>query len=125
MRCTRATSQFKKNRKSTLTTLIKNNFNDWKKNKNVPFDQYLSKCTNQPNEMKQKEKDKSFSEKKHETSKLATNVHSKISKGDIKNAIRILTSVDTIGPKNEDNLAKLQQKHSKSEVLKFPEPLDR
>jgi len=42
---------------------------------------------------------------------LAKKVQSKIADGDIRNAIRILTSDDTIAPKNEETLRILKEKH--------------
>ncbi|CAG9760111.1 unnamed protein product [Ceutorhynchus assimilis] len=90
-----------------LTSAVKFNVRDWSQNKLLPLKSLINKYSNTKQAYKRKSKmEKTFGDSNF----LAKKVEIRISEGDIKGAIRLSCSENTIAAKNEETLLNLQEK---------------
>jgi hypothetical protein len=92
----------KKNKSKSLTTFVKENLNAWNKQILMRYTTTLWKI------LSTKNREKKF---KENDSQLCQKAQTKLSDGDIRGALNMLTSQDMIVPRNEATIQALQKKH--------------
>ena len=108
----------RKNRSLTLTSIIKSNLTEWKNNKILNFKVFFEFY-----KPSQKINNKKVFSSKSKTEVLQSKVQGKIAENDIKGAIRLLCSEDSLAENNNETLKKLQDKHQEDiENQSFPDP---
>lgn len=111
----RIPNKLKTNPKS-LTALVKENLSLWKQNADISPDVF-AKTHILSNKAKSKNQEKKFK------TNLTKKVESKLSDGDIRGAVRLLCSEDSLAQPNEDTFLQLQKKHPQAPSYQnFPDP---
>jgi hypothetical protein len=98
----------KKNKSKNLTTFVKENLNAWKIIKQADFNEIYIHIMENFVDKKQRKITKKF---KENDSQLCQKAQTKLSDGDIRGALNMLTSQDMIAPRNEATIQALQKKH--------------
>jgi hypothetical protein len=98
----------KKNKSKNLTTFVKENLNAWKIIKQADFNEIYNHIMEHFVDKKQRKIIKKF---KENVSQLCQKAQTKLSDGDIRGALNMLTSQDMIVPRNEATMQALQKKH--------------
>lgn len=96
----------KHNKNKCLTSLVKENLKLWTEKKNLNLQEFIQFFNT-----KSDQKETRLKSNKNPQKNLGKKVESKISEGDIKGAIQILTSSETLATKNEETIKILEYKH--------------
>jgi hypothetical protein len=96
------------NKSKNLTTFVKENLNAWKIIKQADFNEIYNHIMENFVDKKQRKITKKF---KENDSQLCQKAQTKLSDGDIRGALNMLTSQDMIAARNEATIQALQKKH--------------